>query len=470
MSSVAYSPRILVGMLLSAAALAVGSVEAPQVILGAIAIAAMAWATKRSAEIPLVLFAGLLHLEAIAVTNLAGKALMLVVVVLLVVRRWQLGPSQRRQSPAFAVSVASVGVLSAWVIASMSWAVDVERSSAALTIWLPSVLLFLAVANLVPEISWLRNVLAALVAGAVVSIGVGLLGFSEPEQGRLVGGAGDPNFLAYSLPAALVLAALWTLKRTPDDASAAKRTAIRIGAGGAVIFLTVGLGLTGSRGGLVALAMAMLGGLLVAGSRSRSSQSFLGLCAIGATVLAAVLFSPIGRRFFVSDGGTGRDELWRVAIAITNDHPISGVGLDNYPVVAPEYTRSVGVLEQVDLISLRPHQSHSIYLQVLAELGAVGFIALLGFLGSCLFCYRLAAARFWRNDEPENSLLAATAGVATLSVLVGALFLPLLFEKRLWLLLALGPAFERCSRRRMTKRIVVEPLDEQRSSRQEQLL
>ncbi len=72
--------------------------------------------------------------------------------------------------------------------------------------------------------------------------------------------------------------------------------------------------------------------------------------------------------------GTGRTALWTVAWRITEDHPVNGVGLDNFVEQAPKYTREPGKLELVHNIAEKPHVAHNVYLQFLAETGFIGAI------------------------------------------------------------------------------------------------
>ena len=78
-----------------------------------------------------------------------------------------------------------------------------------------------------------------------------------------------------------------------------------------------------------------------------------------------------------NDGGNGRTELWHVAWEITKDHPVNGVGLNNYTIQAPLYVRKPGALRSVALIADKPHVVHNTYLQMLAEAGVIGLVLML---------------------------------------------------------------------------------------------
>ena len=94
-------------------------------------------------------------------------------------------------------------------------------------------------------------------------------------------------------------------------------------------------------------------------------------------------------------GRSGRGAIWADAIAIWSDHPLFGVGPGNsWP-----YMNRYSVIDT----------PHSQYLNVLLELGVVGFTAFLAFVGSALaYCVRL-----WKRSPPgdQRDLRLAWLGV-----------------------------------------------------------
>jgi hypothetical protein len=71
-------------------------------------------------------------------------------------------------------------------------------------------------------------------------------------------------------------------------------------------------------------------------------------------------------------GGTGRYDFWRVAAIDFEHHPIAGVGADNF---ATDYLRLRKTTEE-------PTYPHSVELRVLAQLGLIGALLFLVFLGA----------------------------------------------------------------------------------------
>jgi O-antigen ligase len=122
------------------------------------------------------------------------------------------------------------------------------------------------------------------------------------------------------------------------------------------------------------------------------------------------------------------------------DHPILGVGLNNFREQSANYVRQPGTLEHVQLIVDRPSFAHNTYLQLLAEEGIVGLALFLALVGASLHSAYLAAERFERRGQRDLSTLARAVLVATISMLAAGMFLSAALDQRLWLLLALGPA------------------------------
>jgi len=116
------------------------------------------------------------------------------------------------------------------------------------------------------------------------------------------------------------------------------------------------------------------------------------------------------------------------------------VGLDNYEVVARDYTRQPGALKNVNKIAERPHVVHNTYLEALAETGIVGLVLLLLFaIGSVATAWR-AGLIFERLGDVEMEALARAVVVATIGMMVAAFFISDGVDKRLWILFGLGPA------------------------------
>jgi O-antigen ligase len=137
--------------------------------------------------------------------------------------------------------------------------------------------------------------------------------------------------------------------------------------------------------------------------------------------------------------GSGRSALWTVAWRITEDHPVIGVGLDNFIEEAPKYTREPGQLAVVHNIAEKPHVAHNVYLQFLAETGFIGLIPFVLLLCACAHAAWLAGRQFDRKQDPNMAALARACLVAIIAFAAASFFLSDGNDVRFWLLLALGP-------------------------------
>jgi hypothetical protein len=100
-----------------------------------------------------------------------------------------------------------------------------------------------------------------------------------------------------------------------------------------------------------------------------------------------------------TDVGSGRYDFWRVALHAFEDHPIGGLGQDNFG----DYYLTMGRTGE------EPSWTHSLELRLLAHTGIVGFLLFGGFLVAAI----KAAARTRRHGDADTRLLT------------GALLMPL---------------------------------------------
>jgi O-antigen ligase len=333
------------------------------------------------------------------------------------------------------------GVLVAWLSLSGLWADSVADSFGKLWEWAVAVLVLVVVAGTVRTRRHVELVMAGFVAGAVLSVTIGLVAnglagassayeTATATEGRLQGGSGDPNYLAAGIVAAIAVAG--GLLQVWRDALA--RLALWI----SLLVLVVGLVATQSRGGLIAAVVAT--GVAIVVNKHRRG-ALLGavalLLAAGAVWLAA---NPAAvERFTTTDqGGNGRSELWSVAWAMGTDRPLTGVGLNNFRERSPDYVSQIGGLQFVELISERPHVVHNTYLQAFAETGLIGLGLLLAVFVSALLSARAAAHRFFAAGDARAAELARAVLVALAGAMTASFFLSNGEDGRTWLLMGLA--------------------------------
>jgi len=94
------------------------------------------------------------------------------------------------------------------------------------------------------------------------------------------------------------------------------------------------------------------------------------------------LFNKMYGRFAGSDGGSADSRMpqFEMAADIIQDHPILGVGINNYTLIMWDYDKT-----EEGLGALTHHQVHNIFLQIAAEMGIPGLAMFLWLVASILF-------------------------------------------------------------------------------------
>jgi putative inorganic carbon (HCO3(-)) transporter len=338
------------------------------------------------------------------------------------------------------LSLILIGLIT-WALLSVYWAEDAGAGLAAVYRYGLNVALFLIIYT---AIRTRRNavwLIAAFLTGAVISALYGIAGpaplASQYDLDR-AGGAGiDSNELAALLVAALALAAAFA-------AGWRKSPLVLVSALAVIVCCVAGVFLSLSRGGLIALGVALIAAV-VFGGRWRTAAAGLALClALGTVAYFSVVATPEQReRVTQLDGGTGRSDIWTVGWRMVEAEPIIGVGAGNFPIASIHFLLEPGVILRDEFIVDEPKVAHNMYLEALAELGIVGLLLFLSVLGFSLASALRAARRFMHGGDARMELLARAVAVALLGLLAADFFVSDQFSKQLWLLLALGPALDR---------------------------
>jgi O-antigen ligase len=210
---------------------------------------------------------------------------------------------------------------------------------------------------------------------------------------RVSGFMGHPLSLAYNLLLLVLFAfAGWASAKE----NAADRHDPRPFLGGARAWLAVAglslliLGISGSRFPL-ALAVALPAVALLARRSDdlrRYKWFFAGaaLLAAGALYLEGSLLGRVAELFDQSVPLTQRFQrlvFWQAHWRMFLDHPVAGVGVGGYDAARFAYYTALG---QHDTM----YTAHNIFLQILADSGAIGFLGLLTFCGGFLITARRA--------------------------------------------------------------------------------
>lgn len=342
-----------------------------------------------------------------------------------------------------------LAALLGWSALSISWAEDstlaLTQASRLLLVAVLFVIVYTAVSGR-RRAAW---VIGGFVTGTAATAAYGLVlrpSVDTVESGRLVSTIEDPNFLAATLVAGTALA-------LGGFVAARGRPPVRVGALVAATLCLAAFMLTGSRGGIVAFAVALVTMVGVAGRHRGRAALVAGTLAFAAAgYYAAYAPQDVRERISSATQGEaqreeGRFTIWTVGWRMVEDNPIRGVGVGNFEVQSPRYVLEPGTVYRSDRVIDEPGYAHNTYLGVLAELGAVGaglFITVVGFsVGAALSAARrFAATGDWQMEALARALVVALAGVLAADFFVSAET-----SKVTWLLLALGPAMLGIARR-----------------------
>ena len=230
----------------------------------------------------------------------------------------------------------------------------------------------------------------------------------------------------------------------------AGRTALsRVAAVVALMALSVAFVYSGSRGGF--LAMLAVGAFVVV----KFSGIPLRWRVTAAALVAMVVLGTASQQYWeqmgtiASDadynrtGETGRLQIWSRGIGYMLDHPLLGVGPDNFG--AAEGMLSPYAKRQQYGIGVRWSAAHNSFVQVGAELGLPGLAFYILMLGSTFAALRRARRREFPAVSRQLELTQALTA-ALLGFVVGSFFLSLAYSDMLYTLVAMSAAMVRVSR------------------------
>lgn len=304
-----------------------------------------------------------------------------------------------------------------FTFASSTWSLFPEGSRETAIDCAKYVLIYLTLLNVARTPERLRILCGTLVVASIVtSIGVidwYLTGVDlvEGYRARWVGIYADPNRMAMCLGLVVPLAVAFTLrKHTP--------ALMRLISFAAAALALTAIVFSHSRGGIIGLTVGMTLWVLAERKANR-----LGLLAVAAVAL--VLFAPSSfwsRTESVGDfredaSALGRVHAWTVAARVSADYPLTGVGAGSFRLAWPLYAPSD---------AHRVYEAHNVFLQVIAELGWIGFFLFLLFIGGAME----AGASAWRDEDDgrqqdvgwlARALVAGNVGYLVCSLSAGFL-------------------------------------------------
>ncbi len=212
--------------------------------------------------------------------------------------------------------------------------------------------------------------------------------------------------------------------------------------------LVIGLGATESRGGLIAAFVAILTAVIIAKRGRALVVAFLAIIIGVGCVWFASDPAAYKRVTHTADKGNGRSSLWVVGGRIWKDHPVIGVGLDNYRAYAPRYVGGARPAHVRELHRRAPARGAQ---RVPPDDGGGrpgGPGALPDHphhLARARPCARRGGSSAGGTHEP--SALSRAVFVALLSALIASFFLSNGSGFQIWTLLAFGPILWRYAER-----------------------
>jgi putative inorganic carbon (HCO3(-)) transporter len=303
--------------------------------------------------------------------------------------------------------------------------------------------------------AWLRRAAWAVVLGIGLLAAIAVLQQVTKTYGATYGGfaavlpAGDairsagplnPNPFGQVLATSAVLA--FYLARV-------HRGTARTFAAAVAFVCVVGVTYTQSRAALIALLVASLGIGVLCGVRVRVLATALcGVILLGSLVLPQSLQTRVGDLYgaVTADAGTPQDKNGSLrgrtsenlaGLRMWHDHPLIGVGPDNFEVHYEQYAEVIGTDQRA-----QERGAHNLYLESLAETGVVGASAFFAVLWLAL----RGAWRARRSLAPRDALLAEGVFVALGTFLVCALTLHSAYARYEWIFIGLALAAGRLGR------------------------
>ncbi|WCB95995.1 hypothetical protein DSM104299_04749 [Baekduia alba] len=332
-----------------------------------------------------------------------------------------------------------------WTAISITWSEDRGEAATSVTRYALNALLIPIAYTAVRNREDVVRLFGVLLVGAGVAAVSGIVdapNASQYDVSRASGTAGDPNELAAALVIGFALGAAFVVNRHIDVRA-------RLGAGFVALLCLAGIAATLSRGGLIGLAIAGMVAIVVGGRwRGRVVAAAFGVALLAITYFAVFASSDARDRVLVSNGGSGRIDLWTIGLRMFDAHPIRGIGTGQYITSSVHYLLRPGAFERGDLILTAPKIAHNTYLGTLAELGAVGLALFLAIVVMCARSMWLAVKTFEAQDDERLEILCRGLVVGCAGYAASLFFISENYKKVMWLVFALGPVLLAVARSR----------------------
>jgi putative inorganic carbon (hco3(-)) transporter len=271
----------------------------------------------------------------------------------------------------------------------------------------------------------------------------------ETNGYRLSGPVGDPNFFAQ----VMVVLALLGVERLLHE----KRLFWKIMAAWAAAASTLTVVFTFSRGTTIALVLSLMIFFWI--YKLKPAQLIV-ILVLGAAMMlfappiyyqrvlsiADVLPSNGEVNLFKDRAIQGRASENLTAWVMLMDHPVTGVGLNNFSYLYQDYTKTLGLAP-----SATNRSPHNLYLEVAAETGVIGLAVFLIMIGLAMRSILYARRRFLAAGMEEYANMATGFGIAFVGYLLAALFVHAAYPRYFYLLIGIAFALPN---------LILEPVEE----------
>jgi putative inorganic carbon (HCO3(-)) transporter len=357
---------------------------------------------------------------------------------------------------------AALGCFIGWVLLSTAWSFGTSATLASAGRYALDALLFVIIFTAIRTPKQLGWVMLAFVLGAAVAAMRGIISPTGQETaGRLGTDILDPSQLSAVLVSgvALSLGVIVLFRNNP---------LIRVGALITGVFAVVAISLTASRGGVVALGVAMIAAIVLGGRWRIQITILVALFGAMTYIYFAAVAPPYIRDRIISPNvgqekiEEGRTTLWQVAWRAFQANPVKGVGSGNFSLVSRNYLLEPGVLARTDeIVGDNPKVVHNSFLEVATELGVVGFALFASIVLFSLGATMRASRLFRLIGDRRMQAVSLCIAVALIGDLGALFFISDQYSKQLWLLMGLGPvvlAMARRAKERQDTGQLAEPL------------
>lgn len=200
----------------------------------------------------------------------------------------------------------------------------------------------------------------------------------------------------------------------------------------AAAFMTHAVMFSYSRGGMLGLTVVGLATVVLIPKTQRNIRFLLFGLVVGSLMAGPSVwerFSSISKNTLsgaqaseVEWSAESRLHLWKICLVMTSEAPILGKGPDHFPLLVHRYPVTADLKKQFAM----GKEAHTLWLQIMAELGILG----LAFLASYYGFTMLALRDYLREDNFDSQGLTAGAtarmvGVALAGFIVSAQFVTL---------------------------------------------